>query len=140
MQLNDSDPVNLSAGAAKRTAVVVRAAERTAKNERGRNLRWPIPEGGDSGGYMVLFSVISYDAAYGSALCQILYRFCSQPLVPDEDDDEQITIYDPMACMFDEAAADLVGRKGWAAYMKPTEDVDADQVCVWAVFSLCCPP
>jgi len=138
--LNDSDPVNLSAGAAKRTAVVVRAAERTAKNERGRNLRWPIPEDGDSGGYLVLFEIVAVDDAYGFAMCQILYRFCSQAVVPDETDEEMIQVWDPMGCMLDEDAADLVGRKGWAAYMKPSLTVDPYGDCIWAVFSLCCPP
>lgn len=46
----DSDPVNLSMGAARRTANAVRAWERTANVERGRNRRWPIPEDGGTGG------------------------------------------------------------------------------------------
>lgn len=47
--MSDSDPVNLSMGAARRTANAVRAWERTATVERGKNRQWPIPEDGGGG-------------------------------------------------------------------------------------------
>jgi len=48
--MSDSDPVNLSMGAARRVINAARAVERMPRNERGRPLKYPIPEDGSGGG------------------------------------------------------------------------------------------
>lgn len=46
----------------------------------------------------------------------------------------RVTVYDTLGCLLgDEAAADLVGRKGFAVYM------DNGATCRWEIISLCCP-
>lgn len=44
-----------------------------------------------------------------------------------------VTVYDATGCFFNESAADLVDRKGYAIAMRSGED------CVYECFSLCCP-
>jgi hypothetical protein len=48
-------------------------------------------------------------------------------------DEGTVTVYDALGCFFDETAAALVGRKGYAIQMKSGDD------CRYEVFSLCCP-
>lgn len=139
--MSDSDPVNLSMGAARRTANVVRAWERTASVERGRNRKWPIPEdgGGEYNG-PVVFTIDSYDYEQGVALCTIEYRPYGMDAVTNEITGyDQIEVQDPAGCYFNEAEADLIGRWGTAIYMTPSASTDPYRLPIWVVVGLCCP-
>lgn len=79
-----------------------------------------------------------------SALVEIKIRPCGCDTVPLESD-SQLTVYDWMACHFDEDAGDLVGRKGTASYGLLIDDelssssAEDCSECKWYVNGLCCP-
>jgi hypothetical protein len=93
---------------------------------------------GGGGGEGVAFEIDSV-AEYGgekTATCSILARDNPKTKSADEDENGKIEVHDLTGCFFDEDAADLVGRKGFARYMK----VEGEENPKWIVHSLCCPP
>jgi hypothetical protein len=132
----DSDPVNLSMGAARQTRDVVREWQRTPRPERGRPRKPPQPD--DSfGPQSILFTIDSYTLATGIAICTVKWRSYGMTEVSDEVNGK-VDVKDPAGCYFDEDAADLVGRWGVANYM--VLDGDTEHTGVWVVVALCCPP
>jgi hypothetical protein len=113
---------------------------------------------GEVGGtHIVVFSIDSYTAEtaaeegypgeQGVAICTPRYLTCGGS-IPGKDDYDQISVYDPMGCLFNEEEEDLVGRWGYAAWMKPTDE-EAERIgeidyggkgaCRWVALGLCCP-
>jgi len=117
--------------------------------------------GASGGTKLVVFTVDEYTDAVideetdevtepGFATCTVRYTPCGGS-VPGRDSYGKIIVYDPMGCMFNEEAADLVDRWGHAAWMKPTDEEAAETGeadgygeyaadCRWVVLGLCCPP
>lgn len=112
-----------------------------------------VPAGG--GGRLVTFSIDAYyppedesaDQSTGVAVCTPRWLLCGGS-VPGKDSYGKIEVIDVMGCLFNEDAADLAGRMGYAAWMKPTSaeadeltsaDPYADTGCRWVCLGLCCP-
>lgn len=97
-----------------------------------------------TGAIIIRFTIVSGSDESVTAL--VNSRPCGRSSVPEEDDYGQVEVYDPAGCFFDEEAADLVDRVGFATYQKPANygEVGASDPgtdgCWWEVFSLCCPP
>lgn len=110
--------------------------------------RWPMPvglprvpkvfSGGPSAAEYVKFTIDSYDEYTGIATCTITYRPCGVDIVSGETYGK-IEVIDPSGCLFDEPAADLIGRWGDAEYMQASSELDPYQSCAWIVSGLCCP-
>lgn len=96
------------------------------------------PLAGGGGGDGVAFQIDSVDDSGPEpvATCTILARDNPKTTSPGEDMDGKIEVYDLTGCFFDEDAADLADRKGFARYMKVEGETDPK----WVVHSLCCPP
>jgi hypothetical protein len=100
------------------------------------------PISGGGGGEGVAFEIESmseYPGFTGThyAICDILAR--DNPKTTSSAEEEgtrKITVHDLTGCFFDEDAADLVARKGFARYMK----IEGEANPKWIVHSLCCPP
>jgi hypothetical protein len=93
---------------------------------------------GGGGGEGVAFEIDSVEE-YGeikTATCSILARDNPKTTSEGEDENGKITVHDLTGCFFDETAEELVGRKGFARYMKVEGETDPK----WVVHSLCCPP
>jgi len=96
--------------------------------------------GGSSGSNIVVFTVDSYDYQSGVALCRIEYRpYGVGQVINEIPEYEQVEVYDPAGCYFNEPEADLVGRWGTAIYMTPTASTDPYRFPIWVVVGLCCP-
>ena len=119
----------------------------------GRVLVRSVGSGGGLGS-LAVFSIDSYTeedqyGAPGFATCTPRYLMCGGT-VPGKDGSGKIVVYDPMGCMFNEDAADLEDRWGYAAWMKPTDEeavrigeIDSggnyEADCRWVCLGLCCP-
>lgn len=79
----------------------------------------------------------SHDSTEGEAEVTVNNRSCGGSA------GNGVTVYDPLMCLLDEAADDLVGRKGFAMKMKnPSynpDDPDSPK-CRYEIIALCCPP
>jgi hypothetical protein len=97
---------------------------------------------GGGGGEGVAFEIESMSEYPGFtglhyAICDILARDNPKTVSSGEEEGtRKITVHDLLGCFFEEDAADLVGRKGFARYMK----VEGEANPKWIVHSLCCPP
>ena len=91
---------------------------------------------GGGGGEEILFSIASVDceADPKSAVLDILSRDCGKSTVTGEED-QQVTAYDMVGCNLNEPEADLIGRKGYARYMKGVGVYDE---CEWEIKFICC--
>lgn len=67
----------------------------------------------------------------GEAEATVLNTSCGST-----ENDDTVTLHDPLRCILDEAPTDLVDREGFAARMK---DPDSDG-CRYEIIALCCPP
>lgn len=125
---------------AMRIAAATKAVERMSRPEHSKPRRYPIPEEGGAtlnGTERAVFTIDSYDADTGIAICTVKYRPYGVSVLSGEVDGK-IDVEDPKGCAFDEEAADLVGRWGDADYMTAVGDSYGEGV--WVCSGLCCPP
>ena len=119
---------------------VVEATRRVLKTPTvgsQRRRQPPVLSGGIST-EVVMFVIDSYDYATGVAVCVVEYG-ASAGSATNEAADGTIEVIDPMGCNFNESAAALTGRFGFAAYLIPREHVDSSRTPQWVCLGLCCP-
>jgi len=99
---------------------------------------------------VVRFKIVTADPANYTAYVRVqsIPAGCTPGQIPDSTLDSEgalfLDVCDPMMCMLNEPAADLVDRSGWAHYQLPL----LTNVCQtnpdtlephWEIVSLCCP-
>jgi len=114
------------------------------------------PAGGTPSAIIQIISVnCSESEVYADA--QVLGRNCGSGVLPDEDINNTIRVYDFVGCNLNEPEGDLIGRKGWAKYMAVDtitsssaswKDLGSgssefwpgggDNGCKWIIENLCC--
>jgi len=96
----------------------------------------------------IRFKIITADPVAKTAFVQIQSRPNGCASVPEEIEDGTygpvVNVCDPMGCLLNEPAADLVGRDGWAKYMLPIyvntcQPTEPDIEPHWELQFLCCP-
>lgn len=123
------DVYGFDAAGIRKIEEVVRRVLQTSFGKGGKRQRWPVG-GGGAGARIIRFRFDEFTSGSVTVgLCTVLSS-SSGALVG-----EQVDVTDATAegCFFtDETEAELVGRNGFAVWMKSHGR--------WEVFSLCCPP
>lgn len=101
-----------------------------------------------SSGYTVRFFIDTYGEATRTAICFITsVEGGSDPLnMPGQGTTPlEIHVCDPTGCYFTESSGSILGRQGWAKWMRPLEpsvcqpepNECGEFNCQWEVFSIC---
>lgn len=96
----------------------------------------------------IRFNVLSFVPSTRTALCGItaVPNGFTTDDVPDKVLGASVYVVDPVGCYFSEPSGELIGREGWARYMKPEYGhggpgtAEGYEVPQWEVFALCCDP
>ncbi len=108
-----------------------------------------VPVSGVGGaGVKVLFEIrdVFFLLSFCFVSAEVMARPCGSMKVADEDDNEEIRVYDLHGCLFNEPPGDLVNRVGTAVRVEVKEGAEVgdcgnipEKTCLWMVDSLCCP-
>jgi hypothetical protein len=101
--------------------------------------RWVTRPPGSGGGNRIRGTIVSCDcnSEPKSAIVAVAARPCGLNSVPGEDEDGNITVYDPMGCVLDQPEADLIDKQIKADYMR-VMDSYGEFSCQWEVDFRCC--